>query len=130
MRRSGKKRVDVVIGQAPKLHEQGPCEFGEAEALNGDILQGKLGQTLLLDRSGRSAFDKVRQLGYKSPDSIDDGFHVVHCKTWSSRRDKRDNGMNNTFHIGNVLKFNHCGKGLPCAVVLTFTQSSQKESLD
>lgn len=39
--------------------------------------------------------------------SIDDGFHVVRCKTWSSRRDKMDNGMNNTFHIGNVLKFNH-----------------------
>ncbi len=57
----------MVIGQAPKLHE-GPYEFGEAQAFDEDILQlGKLGQTLLLDRFDRSAFDKVRQLGYNGP---------------------------------------------------------------
>ena len=99
-------------------------KLNAALEFNDDILQlGKLGQTLLLDRFGRSAVDKVRQLGYKSPDSFDGGFHVVHlraetdwqqhCKIWSSWRAKRDNCMNNTFHIGNVLLSEGISPALP-----------------
>jgi len=99
-------------------------KLNAALEFNEDILQlGKLGQTLLLDRFGHTASDKIRQLGYKSPDSIDGGFHVVHlraendwqqhCKIWSSWREKRDNCMNNTFHIGNVLLSEGISPALP-----------------
>ena len=69
---------------------------------------------LLLSRFGKVARDRAMKLGYKlSEESIQSGYHVVHlraeedwqnhCHRWFSWIERRDNCMNNTWLIGNVL---------------------------
>ena len=91
-------------------------KIDDALEFNQEILQiAKTAQHALRNRFGAIAQDHARNLGYKfDQDMIRyGGYHVVHlraeqdwhahCKVWFSWSEKRDNCMNNTFQIGNVL---------------------------
>lgn len=68
---------------------------------------------------------KARRFGYQFNNDLiqHGGYHVVHlraeqdwyehCKVWFSWREKRNNCMNNTFHIGNVLRSEGISPALP-----------------
>ena len=86
---------------------------------------GKTAKSALLNLFGSVAQEKARKLGYKVHQDLirHGGYHVVHlraeqdwrvhCQVWFSWHEKRDNCMNNTFQIGNVLLSEGISPALP-----------------
>lgn len=101
-------------------------KINNALEFNQEILWvGKtIKHALLTDFSG-VAREKASRFGYQfNKDLIQHGgYHVVHlraeqdwqehCKVWLSWREKRDNCINNTFSIGNVLLSEGISPALP-----------------
>ena len=101
-------------------------KINEALEFNDEILQvGKNAKSALLNLFGSVAQEKARRFGYQFDKDLiqHGGYHVVHlraeqdwhehCKVWFSWREKRNNCMNNTFHIGNVLLSEGISPALP-----------------
>eukprot|EP00435_Cladocopium_sp_Y103_P040371 s332_g11.t1 len=91
-------------------------KINDAFEFNNEILRvSKTAKDALLTNFGVIAQEKARQFGYRFDRGLiqHGGYHVVHlraekdwhahCKVWFSWSGKRDNCMNNTFSIGNVL---------------------------
>ena len=101
-------------------------KINDALEFNDEILQvGKRAKSALLDLFGSIAQEKARKFGYRLDKDLNlhGGYHVVHlraeqdwhehCKVWFSWREKRDNCMNNTLQIGNVLLSEGISPALP-----------------
>lgn len=101
-------------------------KINDALEFNREILQvGKTAKSTLLNLFGSVAQEKARKLGYKVHRDLirHGGYHVVHlraeqdwhahCKVWFSWHEKRENCMNNTFQIGNVLLSEGISPALP-----------------
>ncbi|CAL1162590.1 unnamed protein product [Cladocopium goreaui] len=107
---------------------------------NDQIVElGENAKRIFLHNFGGVARAKAKKHGYKVDDeSIQHGgFHVVHlraekdwqnhCERWFSWIDRRDNCMNNTWHIGNVLLSEGISPALPVYLATGLSETDVRD---
>ena len=112
----------------------------QALTFNDEIIRlGEQTKRILLNLFGGVARDRAKSMGYKlDEDSVLYGaYHVVHlraekdwhnhCERWFSWLERRDNCMNNTWHIGNVLLSEGITPTLPVYLATGLTESEVKK---
>ena len=111
-------------------------KINDALEFNQEILWvGKTAKHALLTDFSDAAREKARRFGYQFDKDLiqHGGYHVVHlraeqdwqahCKVWLSWREKRDNCINNTFSIGNVLLSEGISPALPVYLATGLSES-------
>jgi len=112
----------------------------QALTFNDEIIRlGEQTKRIFLNLFGGVARDRATSMGYKlDEDSVRyGGYHVVHfraekdwhhhCERWFSWLERRDNCMNNTWHIGNVLLSEGITPVLPVYLATGLTESEVKK---